>query len=168
MMFFGGVAIKGDTSGWTFHHGKRCQPSFKMNATNITEAKAECLGDQSCYMFYQACNYLEQTSSFPSTTSQHTGSFPSTTPTHTSSLPSTTSPHTSSFPSTTPPQTSSFPSTTPKHTSSFPSTTPPQTIKEFYKCNDSDDETQYNEASNCKLYKKGNIGHIYIYIYIYV
>ena len=146
MMFFGGVAIKGDTSGWSFHHGKRCQPSFKMNAPNLTEAKAECLGDQSCYMFYQACNYLEQTSSFPSTTPQHTGSFPSTTPTHTSSLPSTTSPH----------------------TSSFPSTTPPQTSKEFYKCNDSDVETQYNEASNCKLYKKGNIGHIYIYIYIYI
>ena len=137
IMFFGGDVINGTTiDGWRFHHGKQCQPSFEMNATNLTEAKAECVRDRSCYMFYEACHDSEQTTT----------------------LMSTTSPKTSNFPSTTSPQTGTFTSTTPSHTSDFPSTTPLQTIcnSPFCKCNASV-ETPYEETSACVLYKKGNI-----------
>ena len=79
-MFFGGDVINGTTiDGWRFHHGKQCQPSFEMNATNLTEAKEECRSDRSCYMFYEACHDSEQTTTLMSTTSPKTSNFPSTT-----------------------------------------------------------------------------------------
>ena len=117
-----------------------------MNATNLTEAKAECQRDPSCYMFYKHCDYSEQTNSFTSTAP----------------------PQTSDFTSTAPPQTSNLPSTTSPQTSNFPSTTSPQTIdySGFRKCNHPV-KTPYDEYSNCVLYKKGNI-YKFIYIYIYI
>ena len=147
MLFFGGFAINVTISGYTIYQRQHCHPYSDMNATNLTEAKEECLRDQSCYMFYEPCHYSEQTSSFTSTAP----------------------PQTSDFTSTAPTQTSNFPSTTSPQTSNFPSTTSPQAIKYsgFRKCNHPV-KTPYDEHSNCVLYKKGNIYKcIYIHINIY-
>ena len=158
MLLFGGFAINVTINGYTVDQGHYCHPYSDMNATNLTEAKEECLRDQSCYMFYEPCHYSEQTSSFTSTAPPQTSDFTSTAPTQTSNFPSTTSP-----------QTGTFTSTTPSHTSDFPSTTPLQTIcnSPFCKCNASV-ETPYEETSACVLYKKGNIYiNVCVDVYIY-
>ena len=148
MLLFGGFAINVTINDYTVDQGHYCHPYSDMNATNLTEAQAECLRDTSCYMFYEVCDFTEQTSTFTSTEP----------------------PKTSNFPSTTSPQTGTFTSTTPSHTSDFPSTTPLQTIcnSPFCKCNASV-ETPYEETSACVLYKKGNIYiNVCVDVYIYV
>ena len=91
MLFFGGFAINVTINDYTVDQGHYCHPYSDMNATNLTEAKKECLGDPSCYMFYKVCNFAEQTSTFTSTEPPKTSNFPSTTSPQTSNFPSTTS-----------------------------------------------------------------------------
>ena len=84
MLLFGGFAINVTINGYTVDQGHYCHPYSDMNATNLTEAKKECLGDPSCYMFYKVCNFAEQTSTFTSTEPPKTSNFPSTTSPQTS------------------------------------------------------------------------------------
>ena len=79
MLLFGGFAINVTINDYTVDQGHYCHPYSDMNATNLTEAQAECLRDTSCYMFYEVCDFAEQTSTFTSTEPPKTSNFPSTT-----------------------------------------------------------------------------------------